>query len=692
MLAVPVAHAQGGPGDAPIDKMTSVLPDSLPGRTQVRAGQSDPIGVTGTYERTGTTGPPRIDVRILHGTLALRQGRSFAQAPNTDSTTLSDGRPVHSGVIEKGANPQGIVLWMADNFVVSVESHGTPDASLSAADARASLSRLQRIFVEHLPASRFAPLTASVAPGTPSVTGFEAPEGFTTATVTWNEQRISVAVPKEWSVYKHPMFSVMDLSRNAEAQHERWSGTTSVRVEMDADEEASTDATSEGERKASPVRLHAPGNASVVIADARMAHPFEDLATVDLREMHDPAAAQQQVNAPTVTERAAETTIGGREALRTTVRGTSADGFAVMHQSVSLRAGETVLGVRITRPSNRETVSDATLQTILQSIAVEDADVARNERRQASRREAPQVRQRTASADVVERYPIRKDGAWGYIDREGTMVIEPQFEDAKPFSDGRAKVIRDGAPVFIDSTGAVVLAPDVEWVRSFSDGRAAASPPGSEKAGYIDATGAFVIEPQFTRAQDFSNGRAAVQQDETYGYINRQGTMVIEPQYDDARRFGDERAPVLTGGFVDGQWGYINREGTMVIEPQYSEALPFSEQRAAVNTGDTFDDAYSYIDPSGQIVIDASYKAARSFSNGLAPVQGGFDDQWGYINREGETVISKEYVFAAPFHGSLARVATDGRIVSVSYSGPVSYSLREPAWSYIDPTGRTVWP
>jgi hypothetical protein len=235
----------------------------------------------------------------------------------------------------------------------------------------------------------------------------------------------------------------------------------------------------------------------------------------------------------------------------------------------------------------------------------------------------PQPQRQDNGSAPVERYPVEQDGTWGYINAEGDVVIEPQFEDAEPFSGGYARVVIDGQPAVIDSTGAVTLRPDVLDLRSLSEGLDAASPPDSDLWGYVDTTGTFAVEPQYDRAFDFSNGRAVVEKNDSFGYIDRTGTFVIEPQFDGARRSGNDRAPVLTGGFVDGSWGYISRSGGMVIEPQYEEALPFSENRAAVNVSDGMSDEYGFTNPSGDMVIKPEYDAARSFSNGLAPVQGG---------------------------------------------------------------------
>jgi hypothetical protein len=46
------------------------------------------------------------------------------------------------------------------------------------------------------------------------------------------------------------------------------------------------------------------------------------------------------------------------------------------------------------------------------------------------------------------------NGLYGYIDREGRLVIPPQFESARNFSEGRAEVrLANGTYGQIDKTG-----------------------------------------------------------------------------------------------------------------------------------------------------------------------------------------------------------------------------------------------
>ncbi|MFC5411186.1 WG repeat-containing protein [Larkinella bovis] len=49
--------------------------------------------------------------------------------------------------------------------------------------------------------------------------------------------------------------------------------------------------------------------------------------------------------------------------------------------------------------------------------------------------------------------PARKGGWWGFVDESNTWVIEPQFELATPFNNGKASVELDGNQFFIDRYG-----------------------------------------------------------------------------------------------------------------------------------------------------------------------------------------------------------------------------------------------
>ena len=75
------------------------------------------------------------------------------------------------------------------------------------------------------------------------------------------------------------------------------------------------------------------------------------------------------------------------------------------------------------------------------------------------------------------------DGKWGFVNTEGTIVIEPQYTEAKSFSNGLAGVANNGM-----------------W-------------------GYINTDNVYRIPQQFTDCKPFSNGIAAVQENGVWNYI-----------------------------------------------------------------------------------------------------------------------------------------------------------------------------
>lgn len=76
---------------------------------------------------------------------------------------------------------------------------------------------------------------------------------------------------------------------------------------------------------------------------------------------------------------------------------------------------------------------------------------------------------------------------WGYINREGKWIINPQFEHVKDFSEGLAAVRTNGEWGFVDKNGTYIVNPQFEDAYSFIEGLA--SVRGGEDCGYIDNTG-----------------------------------------------------------------------------------------------------------------------------------------------------------------------------------------------------------
>jgi hypothetical protein len=302
-------------------------------------------------------------------------------------------------------------------------------------------------------------------------------------------------------------------------------------------------------------------------------------------------------------------------------------------------------------------------------------------------------------AHTPNRFPVKQDKKWGYIDRTGKLVIPLTFSDAEKFDDGLAAV-RDH---------------------------------NTQKWGYIDTAGNFVITPQFDDAMPFDSGCAAVKLNDFWGFINRSGAFTMTPQFDDVTssdppavnndglgywQYVNETCTALTNiltniphGFYEGltaikfgdKYGYVDIRGALVIPPKFDEPGEFSESLAPVNIGGK----WGAIDKAGQIIIEPRFDWTMAFFEGVAVVEverkNGFirkDGTWllqptypylramsesravfsdkpggkhGFLDQNGMVVIPPQFDNTDDFEHGLAKVEVKGRI------------------GYIDPQGHYVW-
>lgn len=133
--------------------------------------------------------------------------------------------------------------------------------------------------------------------------------------------------------------------------------------------------------------------------------------------------------------------------------------------------------------------------------------------------------------------PVNRTRNCGYVDARGMLVLEPKVALGETdcatvwgdFVNGLARWKFGKKYGFIDRTGETVIEPNYDLTFHFSEGLAAVMVRG--KWGYIDTTGKMVIQPMpLKRAEDFHHGLAFVStRDGKYGYIDKSGKYVWTP-------------------------------------------------------------------------------------------------------------------------------------------------------------------
>ncbi len=120
---------------------------------------------------------------------------------------------------------------------------------------------------------------------------------------------------------------------------------------------------------------------------------------------------------------------------------------------------------------------------------------------------------------------------WGWVDISGKEVIAPQYQEGRDFTEGVAafKEKKQGWG-FIGKDGQIVLPPTFEDLYNLKDGIARAKKQG--KWGWIDKTGKTVLEFVYDDALDFHEGLAPVSVKNKWGLMDKTGKLVVGYIYD----------------------------------------------------------------------------------------------------------------------------------------------------------------
>ena len=239
-----------------------------------------------------------------------------------------------------------------------------------------------------------------------------------------------------------------------------------------------------------------------------------------------------------------------------------------------------------------------------------------------------------------------------YLNADGDLAFDKEFDYAIAFSEGYAAVRIDNLWGFIDTNGEFVIKPKYEGSEnsfgSFQSGLV--NVPDENGIIYIDPQGRQILGP-YDSAASFYNGYAAIidgeGEDRISGYIDPEGNFVLkftaEDQIDAWRGYSEGLFAVLdTSEEMESQTcreGFMNPEGDWVIEPKYCVFSGFSEGLAFVST--TGYEYFYFIDQNEETIISNDYYATGQFYGGCAVVY--WEEGMGLIDPEGEYIY--QYIF-----------------------------------------------
>lgn len=295
--------------------------------------------------------------------------------------------------------------------------------------------------------------------------------------------------------------------------------------------------------------------------------------------------------------------------------------------------------------------------------------------------------------------PFELNGLYGYMDTNGNIVIEPQYRDALPFSEGMAAVAgENGLYGYINTSGDIVIPYEYgqvdsyeKTVSNFSEGVAVVN--GNM---YIDKLGNKILG-EYKYADDFHDGFAVVET--IYGkfaYIDKEGK--IKKEYD------TEPSP-FNYGYAITENNVIDTNFDCICSLDNYDTVDLNEGYITVSKNGM----YGVIDTYGNVIIDFDYKYLSKFSGGLFAFRN--DGNMGYIDLNNNVIIPEKYSYADIFIDNIALVMTSsgseyvidksGNILSkldsikfyIEYpKGIIKIFSDDNEWFYLDRNGLAIRP
>ena len=235
----------------------------------------------------------------------------------------------------------------------------------------------------------------------------------------------------------------------------------------------------------------------------------------------------------------------------------------------------------------------------------------------------------------------KASGSYGYIGTDGTLVIDPVYDDAKPFREGRAFARRDGRWMVIDTAGKEYSS----FASTTYDGAQAETVGMTDGVAIVGNDEGLPVminlrgEEMHLRTNDrddhpaaFSEGLRAFRGDDgAYGYETLSARVAIEPAFRSAYNFHDGVAIVGDGKRF---FGLTDRRGRLVVPYRYDRLANSSDSLVVFGSRSAGGKMrYGVINHRGDTIHPCVYDSIAPFSEGFAAARKGY--KLGYLDHFG---------------------------------------------------------
>ena len=248
-----------------------------------------------------------------------------------------------------------------------------------------------------------------------------------------------------------------------------------------------------------------------------------------------------------------------------------------------------------------------------------------------------------------------------FVDQEGRKKIAAQYQHAASFNDGRAAVTNDrngwGNWGFIDRQGNVVVPLIHKKVLDFENGCAIVCKPSKKQAdgvwGVIDTLGKTIVSANYDGVWKDPAGGYVVERKGKIGKVDDRGRKQIPPTFE-ALFFVDNN---LAYAMQNGKFGLIDSFGRTLVkflydDCTYLETLDLFKVRKGYK--------FSLMERNGELLLPFKYDTIEYYDGSEAFIVRK-QDKWGFIDMRGEPIGYIHYEDVKPFRNGLAKVLFNDR-------------------------------
>ncbi len=246
---------------------------------------------------------------------------------------------------------------------------------------------------------------------------------------------------------------------------------------------------------------------------------------------------------------------------------------------------------------------------------------------------------------------VQYKGYFGFVNKNGKLVIDYQYIKAYDFKNGIAKVSPDGQKWAIINKKGKYISRFYNQISNFENGVAIVKT--GRYYGFINNKGRF-LSGWYDKVEQVDSSLYRVKRSDRYALVSS-GYQVTK-WYDDVERYNEDYWIAQDGN----KFAFLNKYGAYVVG-WYNQLWidPQNPQIILVRNNNK----YGFYNVKN-FYISAMYDSLV-FREGIALVE--LHKKFGFINMLGKPITKVEFDRATPFHNSIATVEKDGK---VSYINP----------------------